>query len=299
MAEVFVGIDVGGTRIKSVVVSMDRSRLAESTSPTPPGIARDVRGVISTVLSEATGEVTGDVRGVGVVVPGIVDDERGLALNSANLGWTDLDLGPLLSDLAPVVAVGHDVRAGLLGEFHWGAAHGIPNVLFVALGTGLAGALLLDGQLVRPTAWAGEIGHVRVPGANGRCGCGRSGCLETVAAARGLTRSWHALGGVGGVEELLTAVADGHLGAEALWRNAIDGLAGVLAPVVAATGVARVVLGGGVARAGSSLNDPLRSALVERLPDALVPDLRTAELGDLAGALGAARLAMDAAGVGP
>lgn len=297
----WVGIDIGGTRIKSVVVSDDGAPVVDLTTPTPVDLAGRLRASVEEVLARTMARVptavAGDAvpAGVGVVVPGIVDDGNAVAVLSANLGWRDLDLAASLSGLADTVAVGHDVRAGLLGEHHWGAAQGIEDVLFVAIGTGLAGALMIGGRLVAPTAWTGEIGHVRVAGVDDPCGCGRTGCLESVAAARGITRRWHAAGGTGDVAALVAAARAGDADAVAIWRSAIDALAQVLAPVFAATGVPVLLLGGGVARAGRELTDPLTSALADNLLDPLVPQLRTAGLGDLAGALGAARLAMEAA----
>lgn len=300
-APLWVGIDVGGTRIKSVVIAGDGSPVVDLTMPTPADLAGRLRASIEEVLARTMAKVpagAGDgarPAGVGVVVPGIVDDAHGVAVLSANLGWRDLDLRASLTGLADMLAVGHDVRAGLLGEHHWGAARGTDDVLFVAIGTGLAGALMVGGRLVAPTAWTGEIGHVRVAGVKDPCGCGRRGCLESVAAARGITRRWHAAGGAGDVAALVAAARAGDPSAAAIWQAAIDGLAQVLAPVFAATGVPVLLLGGGVARAGRELTDPLAAALADHLLDPLVPQLRTAGLGDLAGALGAARLAMEAA----
>lgn len=292
----WVGVDIGGTRIKAVALTRDGTRLAEATTPTPVGIAADVRGAVRDALVGllAAAGSKQPPAGLGVVVPGIVDDERGIAVDAVNLGWRDLDLRAAVDGLADRIAVGHDVRAGLLGEHHWGAARDIQDVLFVAIGTGLASGLMLRGRLATGSAWAGEIGHVRVGQADDPCGCGRVGCLESIAAARGITRRWAAAGGSGDVRELLVAAAAGNTRAVAIWQDAIEALAAVLAPVAAATGVSTLVLGGGVSRAGAALTEPLQAALRDRLLPPGVPQLRLAALGDLAGALGAAALAMEA-----
>lgn len=298
----WVGVDIGGTRIKSVLLDAAGNLLTDRTTPTSADLSTHLRVCVEQVLSDTLADagIGPDQRpsGVGVVVPGVVDDARGMALLSANLGWRDLDLVGALEGLAPVVAVGHDVRAGLLAEHHWGAAAGVGDVLFVAIGTGLAGATMTGGTLLAPTGWTGGIGHVRVAGASGICGCGRTGCLETIAAARGITRRWHAAGGTGDVATLVAAAKAGDERAASIWTDAVEGLAEVLAPVFAATGIPLLLLGGGVSRAGTALLDPLRAALADRLLPPLVPQLRTAGLGERAGALGAARKAMDAAQVG-
>ncbi|NJQ16812.1 ROK family protein, partial [Streptomyces bohaiensis] len=120
----------------------------------------------------------------GVVVPGIVDDAAGVVRYAANLGWRDLPLRRLLSERldGTPVALGHDVRTGGLAEGRLGAGDGADRFFFVALGTGISGALGIDGR-VEPGAHsgAGEIGHVVVRPGGPACGCGQAGCLEAVA----------------------------------------------------------------------------------------------------------------------
>ncbi|MGG5260128.1 ROK family protein [Phycicoccus avicenniae] len=292
-----VGIDVGGTRTKAVALR-DGAVVARHLAPTPRDVGRRLGPVVAAVLdalraAEGSGSV---VERVGLVVPGVVDEERCRAVWSANLGWRDLDVGSELAGHveAPVV-LGHDVRAGLLGEHLAGAAAGVDDVLFVPLGTGLAAALMTRGRVVRGSAWSGEIGHVRVRTDGPRCGCGRRGCLEAVAGALAIGRAWHAAGREGDARAVSAAVAAGDPVAQRIWTDAVDALAAALAPVIATAGTRLVVVGGGLAAAGEVLLTPLREALAEHLPDAGELDadriaVVRSGLGEWSGAVGAAHL---------
>lgn len=296
-----VGVDIGGTRTKTVA-ARDGVVVARSMSATPRDVAHRLGPVVVDALSRVLAEVPGgagtdDVAQVGVVVPGVVDESRCRAVWSANLGWRDLDVGAALAGHVPArVVLGHDVRAGLLGEHRAGAAVGVDDVLFVPLGTGLAAALMTRGQVVRGSAWTGEIGHVRVRADGARCGCGRRGCLEAVAGALAIGRAWQAAGREGDARVVAEAVSAGNPVAQAIWHEAIDALAGALAPVVATAGTRLVVVGGGLAQAGEVLLRPLTAALAEHLPDAgAVTDAEPVTvvrsgLGEWSGAVGAVHL---------
>ncbi|QKE83103.1 ROK family protein [Arthrobacter sp. NEB 688] len=290
-----VGVDVGGTRIKTVLVQ-GGSVVARDVQPTPTDLARRfgevVQGCVQRLLAGAAneGSPTPAPSRVGVVVPGLVDERAGIGEWSANLGWRDLDLlGAVRGRVPGRLAVGHDVRAGLLGEHLLGAARGADDVLFVPLGTGIAVALMTAGRVVRGSSWSGEIGHVVVDPAGPRCGCGRAGCLEALTGAGAVGRRWREAGRDGDARTVAEAVVAGDPVAQRIWNDAVDVLAGALAPVVASAGTRRVVVGGGMAQAGPVLLDPLRTALRTRGPDDAL-EVVGAELGDWAGAIGAAHL---------
>ena len=297
--ELVAGIDVGGTRVKSMLVDSDGSIVLSHTAPTPPrpgnGVVDVITKTVSGLLESARVEgIDGVLGAVGAVVPGLVDETTGSANWSANLGWRDLPLRQRLQERFDVpVAMGHDVRAGLLAEFRLGAAQGAPDALFVALGTGIASALLAGGRVVAGSEWAGEVGHVIVERDGPLCGCGRHGCLEAVASAAALGRAWRNLGRAGDAATLSQAVDDGDPEAIRIWEGAIDQLVQVIAPVCAAAGTRLLLLGGGLALAGDTLLDPLRDGLVHAIGHERVTVTRAA-LGDRAAALGATLLAMEA-----
>lgn len=294
------GVDVGGTRVKAVLADDEGSVLLSHTASTPErpgaGVVDVIVDTVSALLDLARSDgVDGRLAAVGAVVPGLVDEATGSASWSANLGWRDLPLRDLLLARFDVpVAVGHDVRAGLLAEFHTGAARGVPDALFVPLGTGIASALLASGRVVAGTEWTGEIGHVTVQPDGPLCGCGRRGCLEVVASASALGRAWRELGREGDAETLSLAVVDGDPEAVRLWHGAIDALVRVIGPVCAAAGTRVVLVGGGLAQSGPVLLEPLRERLVSALGHDRITVTRAA-LGDRAGALGATLLALEAA----
>lgn len=283
MAAPVLGVDIGGTAIKFGLVAADGTLSQQRQVPTP----RDPATLAEVVAREANAT---PAAAVGVVSPGIVDENRGLVIYSANLGWRDLPLRDLLStQLGAPVVTGHDVRAGALAESRWGA--GEPDMVFLPLGTGLAAALIIDGG-IRGTGWAGEIGQILVPDpdAPGRI------ALERVCAAGALARRYAAATKSadvsGGARAVFARAAEGDPAAGAVIGTAIEVLADLLASMAGLLGPVPLVLGGGLAEAGDALLEPLQAALAIRLSAAAMPPLRRARLGQWAGCLGAAALAM-------
>jgi len=203
------------------------------------------------------------VAAAGVAVPGIVDDERGVAVFSANLGWRDLPLRSLLAARTGLpVGLGHDVRAGALAEAALGAARGVRDVLFVAVGAGVAGAALVDGRLLVAGGFAGELGHLRVDPAGEPCGCGGRGCVETVASAAAIARRYAARTGrpVAGAAAVAARVREGDPDAVAVWEEAVGALAEGLAAAVTLLAPRLVVVGGGARGRRRAAAAPARRA---------------------------------------
>ena len=283
-----IGVDVGGTTVKGVVVDADVQVIRElrrpTPSPDPSGAAvADTVAEIITVLDEGAG------RPAGCVVPGIVDETLGIAVLSANIGWAGIHVADLLRDrLGRTVAFGHDVRAGALAEARWGAARGASGVVaFVPIGTGIAAALLVDGRPLVSGGWAGEIGQTLI-----RSGEHAGRRVEEVASAAGTARR----AGAPDARTVAARVDAGDPEAQQVWHDSIDVLADALASMSATVAPETIVLGGGLALAGRTLTEPLERALDERLGLLRRPTLRTAELGDRAAALGAAILALQSTG---
>ena len=302
--EAVAAVDVGGTRVKAALVDRDGLELVSATVPTPADLGKPgalVSTVVDTLaaLTLSASEQGRTVRlgGCGVVVPGLVDDARGVALFAANLGWRDLDVvAPLESALGLPVALGHDVRAGLLAEARWGAARGAENAMFMPLGTGIAGALMVDGRVLHAGGYAGELGHVVVEPDGPVCGCGARGCLEAVASASAIERAYAVRLGLAAhtsAEEIAALVAQGDPDATAVWSRAVGALARAVVMAVTLTGVDLVLVGGGLAQSGDLLLEPLRREVAGALTFQRPPVLRRAALGDRAGCLGAACLAWD------
>lgn len=296
-ARELLAVDVGGTDTKAALVRtgdpagltvVDRVRL-----PTPRAAdgTATARAVVDTVAGLA--KRFAEVAAVGVVVPGVVHD--GVGIYSANLGWRDFPFASVLAETARLpVAFGHDVGAGGLAEQRMGAARGFRDVVVMPIGTGIAAALVLDGELRTGGGYAGEIGHVDV-GHGQPCGCGQTGCLEAVASSAAIARGYTARSGrvVAGAAEVVAAADAGDRDAVQVWDTALDALARGLRVLATLLGPEVVVLGGGLARSGERLLRPVADRLAGLLTFQRMPELRLAELGDEAGCLGAGLLARD------
>ena len=300
VSDVVAAVDVGGTRIKAALVTAACDTLAAVTRPTPKDVAADIGAVVHATVTELLAVAARDDRparvvGCGVVVPGLVDEASGVGVYSVNLGWRDLPIGgPVGSVLGVPTVVGHDVRAGLLAETRLGAARGARHALFLPIGTGIAGALLLDGAVITADGRAGELGHLVIDPAGPACGCGASGCLEVIASAAAVEREYAArAGGNASAEEVAVRASAGDPDAAAVWARAVAALAQAIVATVTITGVDLVLIGGGLAESGAALLDPLRADVASRLTLQRPPRLEKAAFGERAGCLGAACLAWD------
>ncbi len=265
----------------------------------PTGRQEGPDAVVERIIATARGQLSDasgrglSVGAAGVVVPGIVDEQRGVAVYSANIGWRDVPFRERLeAELGLPVAFGHDVRAGGLAEGHLGAAHGSRDFLFLPLGTGIAAAIVLDGRPYTSGGYAGEMGHMVVDPDGPICGCGARGCLEAIASAAAIaTRYADRTGQQAEALEVCERVIAGDPDAEAVWTEAVNALASALSTYTNLLAPELVVIGGGLAAAGDVLLGPLEIEIDRRLTFQRRPKVVGAQLGDQAGALGAALLA--------
>ncbi|MFD5031501.1 ROK family protein [Streptomyces sp. NPDC058405] len=298
-----IALDVGGTGMKAALVGADGALLYEARRPTgrergPEAVVETILGFAADLRAYGTEHFGESAVAAGVAVPGIVDAERGIAVYAANLGWRDVPMRQLVGErLGGVpVALGHDVRTGGLAEGRLGAGKGADRFLFLALGTGIAGAIGIDG-LIEAGAHgsAGEIGHVVVRPDGPLCGCGQRGCLETLASAAAVTRAWAAASGdpEADAADCAKAVESGDPAAVRVWRDAVDALAAGLVTALTLLDPRTLIIGGGLGEAGETLFTPLRAAVEERVTFQKLPEIVPAALGDTAGCLGAGLLAWD------
>ncbi|GAA2621874.1 ROK family protein [Dactylosporangium fulvum] len=304
MTQTVIALDVGGTGIKCALVGADGDALhtVQHAERHPTGRERGPEAVVATILDIADG-LTATARaeglepvGAGLVVPGVIDEANGIAVWAANVGFRDVPLKHLLEKrLGLPAALGHDVRAGGLAEARLGAGRGHDYVLFIPIGTGIAAANVVNGQVYTGShGAAGEIGHIVVRPGGPLCGCGQWGCLESIASASAVGRRYSEQAGrQATAEEVARLAAEGEPVAIAVWRETIDALADGLMTGVALFDPAVIVLGGGLAEAGEALLAPLREAAHSRVTFHREPTITRAALGDEAGCLGAALLALD------
>ncbi|WP_327068331.1 ROK family protein [Kitasatospora sp. NBC_01250] len=298
-----IALDVGGTGMKAALLAQDGSVLFEARRPT--GREHGTDAVVTAILDFAAdlGEEGRRRFGeaplaAGVAVPGTIDEKNGIAVFSANLGWRDLPMRKLLGERLGglPVALGHDVRSGGLAEGRLGAGRGVERFLFIALGTGIAGAIGIDGRIESGAhGYGGEIGHVVVRPGGPACGCGARGCLETLASASAVSRAWAEASGdpTADAAACALAVEAGDPRAVAVWQNAVDSLADGIVLAQSLLDPATVIVGGGLAEAGDTLFTPLHAAVAERLTFQMPPKVVPAMLKDTAASLGAGLLAWD------
>ena len=308
---VVVGIDVGGTKVLAVEVDSQGEVLRTARRETP-GRLVDVR-LVEDALTEALGDIAGGrpVAAVGLAAAGFVDREGERVRFAPHLPWRDDSVRGRMADRwGTTVALDNDANCVARAEAAYGAAQGVSSALVITLGTGIGGALLLDGVVVRGHhGMAGEFGHMQVVPDGQPCECGRRGCWEQYSSGNALVRLARAEVGrmptildelCGGDPDRLTgpmvseAAEEGDLLARQAFGSVGDWLGVGVANLVAAFDPELVVVGGGVSAAGDRLLEPARAALGRSLVGAGhrdVPPIVRARFGPEAGAVGAADLA--------
>jgi glucokinase len=318
----WVGFDLGGTKMMAGVFD-SRLRLVHSERAKMRGVKGAKAGVermvelVRQVMADAGVRGARELRGIGLGVPGPLDLDRGVILEAPNLGWKNVNLKKAMRAAfgCPAV-VANDVDAGTYGEYRFGAGRGARCALGVFPGTGIGGACVYEGKLIRGRVGSCmEIGHIQVQ-PNGRlCGCGRRGCLETVAS-RLAVASEAATASYRGQAPHLRELAGTDMAAmrSRALREAIeegdDCIAGILAEAARQLGVAIasvvnllapdvVVLGGGLVEAMPKLYlKSVREAVAREAMPAISQHVgvEVAKLGDNATIMGAAALAAEEVG---
>lgn len=295
-----VAFDVGGTDTKSALFD-DTGRMLGLKRTQTPHRAGETATAVLDLVEELTERYAVDFPGVkpvaaGLIAPGLVDDDLGIALQAANLDWKDVPFKDLAqARLGLPSSFSHDVRAAGEAEFRLGAAQPYRDVVVIVIGTGLAGSIFIDGRAHTAHGYAGEIGHAIVDPAGAQCSCGARGCLETVASAGAIARRYQAITGIrpDGARDVLARAQSGDDAAALVWKDAIDALAVSIAQLTAFLAPEAVVIGGGLAQAGDALFTPLRRRVDELLSFHRRPVLLPARIGQNAGLIGAALRARD------
>jgi glucokinase len=313
------GIDLGGTKIQTVVLDKRGSVTGDARHPTPTkGGPHDVAKAMAAAMEEAAdaaGVATGDLAGVGVGSPGRVDNAAGTVSGARNLpDWAgSYDLRSALEEmLGTSVGLGNDVQVATDGEFELGAGRPYSSLLGVFWGTGVGGGIVLDGKPWLGRDAAGELGHVVVRRGGALCPCGRRGCLEAYAGRGAMEAKARRRHGKGEntvlfdiMEERKRPRLTSGVWARALERRdplahhlmdrAIRALGAGVASAVNLLDVEAVVIGGGLGtRLGQPYVDRIALAMLPPLfADSNPPDIVLAELGVLGGAVGASRRVSD------
>jgi len=318
--EIIVGVDLGGTSLRAVVVDPHDQTLAEVKTPTPVGVAPDVliRAIAHTV-DEAVKVANLTRRTIGAVsigAPGSVDMKTGMVNRAPNLGWTEVPLSQKLKALLRVpVLVGNDVHVGAIGEYTLGAGRGTEYMVGIFIGTGIGGAIITRGQLYQGSrGGAGELGHTVIVADGPLCSCGHRGCAEAVGSRTAMEREVRAAIKSGKKSVVLKIMKDrgrermtSSVMARALRQRdpvmqqvlerAQYYLGILVANAVNVFDPECVVIGGGIAdRLGENFVEPIRRTAYRyflRARDAERVKILPGSLGDNAGALGAVVLARE------
>ncbi len=311
------GIDLGGTKIQTVIVNGRHRVLGEARRETPrEGGPAAVVAEMAAAVSEAAGAAgvkTRELVGVGLGSPGDADPEEGTVAQARNVSPDWVDPYPVAAELGRTlgspVAIGNDVQVATDAEYRLGAGKPYRSLLGVFWGTGVGGGLILDGRAWTGRGAAGEIGHMVVKRGGARCTCGRRGCLEAYAgraamelrarrqAKKGRSTSLFKIMEERDRPKLTSgvwarALHDGDKLAEKLVDRAVRALGAGIASAVNLLDVESVVLGGGLGvRFGERYLHRIEEAMMPHLfVSERPPDLHVAALGDLGGAVGAALL---------
>ncbi|MBB5791505.1 ROK family glucokinase [Jiangella mangrovi] len=305
-----IGVDVGGTKIAAGVVDEKGVIGARARRETP---SHDPAAIVDTII-EVTKELAADheVDAVGVGSAGFIDSARSRVLFAPNLAWRDVPVRDQVADATGLPAVvENDANAAAWGEFKFGAAEDVDDMILLTIGTGVGGGLVLDGQIYRGAhGVAAEVGHMRVVPDGHLCGCGLRGCLEAYASGTALVREARAAASLPSAERLLeraggdpqritgpmvTELAnDGDELAIVLIAQVGRWLGEAMGSFTALFDPAVFVIGGGVSAAGDLLVGPAEEALRKHTTGAghrPEPEVRVATLGNDAGVIGAADLA--------
>jgi glucokinase len=310
------GIDLGGTKIQTVVVDADSKVLGAGRRPTPteggpPDVAKAMAGALRDAVQDA-GIEDSDLTGVGAGSPGDIDAGAGTVARAGNLpDWEEpFELGKALSeDLGVPVKLGNDVGVATEAEFQLGAGKPFDSLIGVFWGTGVGGGIILDSKQWLGRGGAGEIGHVVVKEDGAKCPCGRHGCMEAYAgrgAMEARARKEHEDGRktdlfkimkkhdrdrlTSGIWERALS-ADDKLAHELIDR-AVEAIGTGVASVINVLDVEAVIIGGGI---GVRLGEPYAKKIEKRahknlFNDSRPPEFLVASLGDYGGAIGAALL---------
>ncbi len=303
-----LGVDLGGTKIHVVV--LDRKGRIVGSARTATKGSRGYPAVVERIARTALGALDdGDIRRkavrvCGIGAPGPVDTERGIMHMAPNLGWSEKPLArDLGKHLAMRVVLGNDVNCGALGEVTYGAAAAARSAVAAFVGTGLGGAVVINGEVVNGAhGYGGEIGHIPSPFGEAVCGCGRRGCLETVASKTGVIRQISEAIAQGRKARITiegtiksSAIAQALAAGCPVTKAAIDRMVEALAWGLCAVGNTVdpevFIIGGGLAE---TLGKPLLPRLAVIMAETSVlysrrkPNLVMAKLGDDAVAVGAA-----------
>jgi glucokinase len=310
-----IGCDLGGTNLRAAIVDVDSGTVLHQMSI--PTLAREGHDAVMQRMADLFGHLIQsaglqrtDIQGIGIGVPGVLDLEKGEVLFLPNLQgtWPHVPLQSVIAAKTGLpTAILNDVRSITLAEWRFGAGRGVDTLAVFAIGTGIGGGLVINGQLhLGIGGTGGELGHMVIDYNGPRCGCGNFGCLEAYASGPAIA----AMGLKAVTQGLTTKIAElceydlnritpkliaraaegGDAIAREIFENAGFYLGIAACSICASVSPRRIVVAGGVSRAGRLLLDPMERTMRERVHVMPVEQVEIvqSQLGDDAGVIGAA-----------
>ena len=309
----YIGIDLGGTNIAVGLVSENGSIVAKTETPTLasrpyPELVKDMADCARKVMKEA-GVTEEEIHSIGLGIPGIADKE-GVVIFCTNLGWRNVPIrAELQKYIAKPVFIDNDATVAGWAEFQAGVSRGTSSSVFLTLGTGLGGGIVMGGKIWAGAHGAGsEMGHLIIEVDGVPCTCGKRGCAERYCSATAIIRmareacadapNCAIMRAVEGdmdkinAKVVFDAAKEGDSVAVQVFNRFIKYLTIVINNVISSFDPDMIILGGGVSRAGDFLLDAVKAELPNYLfyPTLKQPELRIASLGNDAGIIGAALL---------
>lgn len=313
----FIGIDVGGTDVKTAIVDQDGTILAKAQCPTIAGrhfsaITKDFCNTALKALKES-GKTLDDISSVGVGIPGIADQKTGRVILCTNLNWFDIPLKEeIQKHINKPVYIDNDATVAGYAEYIKGISKGKHSSVFVTLGTGIGSGIIING---RP--WSGfhgagsELGHAPMCIKNGvQCTCGNAGCVERYTSATAIIRmAKEAMQGLddglmltkcnGNLDNLTARIVidsakEGDSVALRVFNEYVENLCDMMRMIICIIDPEVIVLGGGVSKAGAFLVDAINANVRKHLlfKTVQIPEILIAKLGAEAGVIGAAMLGL-------
>jgi glucokinase len=288
-----IAVDVGGTGIKCALLDSELKVIETAQSPTPRSDHEGVATVtvIEQLYQEFTKKYT--ILALGLAVPGTLDEPGGVARWAGNLQWSNLNIVELVKNRLNIpVAFRHDVRAGAYAEQKLGELKGIENGIFIPIGTGIASAIILDGEIRASEGYAGEVGHISV-GSSRNCICGRTGCLEATSSTLAISTEYSRRSGRNlSTLEITKLISEDKFATE-VWGEAIEGLSIALLNLTTVLAPEVIVLGGGLAESGEKLTSSIRDQLYPNLTFQRKPEIKLAHFGSRSGTIGCGLIAWE------
>ncbi len=307
-----VGVDLGGTQLRAVLIDRDADLLAYQRTDTaaecgPTAVIAQIEQLITMVTAQVDRQ---DVVGIGVGTPGPLDPFDGIVLEAPNLaGWINVPLKALLQERTGLpVTVGNDANAAGLGEWRFGSGRGCQDFVYVTISTGIGGGVIAQGKLLLGSkGMAGEVGHMTIQMDGPLCGCGNFGCWEVIASGTALARAAQGalerghqslikeIAGSSPVEgwHIAAAAERGDTLAQTLMRREGELIGVGLVNLLHLYSPERIALGGGVTKSIAHWEPYMRRVVEER---AMLPyrsaTINLATLGDNVGVIGAAALVL-------